>query len=295
MTQKVSREHGNSEARVVVDAHVHIHDCFDLHEFLCAALSNFASESPKNLTSGREKYVLCLTEAISADRFGEISRQADVEPIESDETNAPGSHWRFHSSGEQLSVKACHPTLGEIFIVAGRQVTTREHLEILVLGTLSKWDDGLPAADVVDLAIREGAIPVLAWGFGKWLGRRRHVVESLIDRFSDGSLFLGDNSGRPRVIARPAQFTRAEALGVRILRGTDPLPFRSEYNRAGSFGFYVDGIMIDDGIWAGLCAKLLQNDVTLHNFGSLEMPYRFVRNQLAMQFVTRILNRRTAS
>lgn len=276
--------HSRQGIRTVVDAHVHIHDCFDFEGFLDAAARNFAHNAPANISGALEVYVLCLAEAKGADKFGELSRQADASGIDSQGLN---TGWRFHRTIEELSVNASHEVFGNIVIVAGRQVVTQERLEVLVLGSISKWEDGLPAPDVVDLANREGAIPVLPWGFGKWIGSRGRAVEGLVNRFSDGSLFLGDNSGRPRIFARPSQFSLADKIGLRILRGTDPLPFRSEYNRAGSFGFGVDDVMVHRGVWEGLRSRLKQSGVTLHNYGCLESPYRFLRNQIAMQFLTR--------
>ena len=99
----------------------------------------------------------------------------------------------------------------------------------------------------------------------------------------------------PMILADPAEFAYATSLGIRILPGSDPLPFASEYNRVGSFGFYADVVPNLDGVWTGLRNMLQQGDGVLHSYGSLESPLRFVRNQIAMQYVTRVSNRRRAS
>lgn len=277
--------------RAFVDAHVHIHDCFDLQKFLDAAARNFAFYSSKSVPPTSNRYVLCLTESYGADKFGELARQAECVSASAKTTKAV---WSFRQGVDERCLIAGHPVLSEIEIVAGRQIVTAEKLEILALGSIEKWDDGLAASDIIESVISSGAIPVLPWGFGKWLGRRRGAVERLINKFDDGSLYLGDNSGRPRILPNPTEFMVARGSGMRILPGSDPLPFASEYNRAGSFGFYVDDVADREDVWPGLCPLLQQGECNLHTYGSLESSFRFARNQVAMQYVTRVTNRRKA-
>jgi hypothetical protein len=254
------QEQKSTDARtsVFVDAHVHIHDCFDVDRFLDAAAANFRGHAAGMDASGR-RFVLCLTETRIADKFRMLAERAVSEP----------------------------PELGRI--------VTAEKLEVLALGSLDVWEDGMPARAVIESVIEAGAIPVLPWGFGKWLGRRRRAIESLIEKFDDGSVYLGDNGGRSAILPTPPEFALAGERGIRILPGSDPLPFDSEYNRAGSYGFQVDDLPLRDGIWAELCAMLQRGDGKLRPFGALESPFRFARNQLAMQYVTRIASRKRAA
>ncbi|MBU2676275.1 MAG: hypothetical protein KJP16_04265 [Gammaproteobacteria bacterium] len=285
---EIRKEHG---FRAFVDAHVHIHGCFSIQDFLSAAAANFSHHAERFVSGGEPRYVLCLTESCGVDEFTGLSRLAD------DKSEAVGTieaMWRFEHSGDDRCLIASHPVLGEIEIVAGRQIVTAERLEILALGSLEKWEDGQAAADIVESVVSSGAIPVLPWGFGKWMGRRRRVVEDLIRKFGGGSLYLGDNSGRPSIMTDPPEFVLAQGFGMRILPGSDPLPFSSEYDRAGSFGFYVDNVSDGESVWTGLRAILQQENDDIHHFGSLESPLRFLRNQVAMQYVTRISSRRQA-
>ena len=276
-----------TNVRAYVDAHVHIHPCFDIQEFLDAAAKNFLSQASRSVNVANSKFVLCLTDTYGTDNFSRLGKQA----IDSDSV---GGQWAFVPGAERASILASHPNLGQIEIIAGRQIVTAERLEILGLGLVGIPLDGQPTSEVVSRVIESGAIPILPWGFGKWLGARRQVVNDLIDNFSDGSLYLGDNSGRPGIMPTPAEFVQANELGMRILPGSDPLPFASEYNRAGSFGFYVDDVADREGVWTGLRAMLQQGDGQLRSYGSLESTFRFVRNQVAMQYFTRITNRRKA-
>lgn len=277
----------NNRVRLFVDAHVHIHDCFDVQNFLDAAARNFSHYAAITGAESECKYVLCLTETFGTNRFESLAKAPH-------DSLPNRSAWTFKPSREKECLTACHPDHGEIAIVAGRQIVTAERLEILGLGLLGTVEDGLPIADVVKLVADRGAIPVLPWGFGKWLGTRREVVEKLLGNVGDALLYLGDNSGRPRLLSEPVEFSSATSLGMRILPGSDPLPFASEFDRAGSFGFYVDRVENGDGIWTELLTMLQRGEGDLHHYGSLESPLRFVRNQVAMQYVTRVKNRRAA-
>ena len=269
---------------VFVDAHVHIHDCFDIDRFLDAAAMNFRTQVPAERVR-ESRFVLCLTETCGANKFGVLSGRA----------GSPADGWQLRTDGDRRSLIAAHSRLGEMELVAGRQIVTAEKLEVLALGTRQEWDDGLPAEAVIRSVLEAGAIPVLPWGFGKWLGRRRRVIESLIETFDDGSVYLGDNGGRSAVLPTPPEFALAQARGIQVLPGSDPLPFESEYSRAGSFGFQVDGLPVKDGVWPILCAMLQRDEAKLKPFGRLESPIRFARNQIAMQYRSRFSSRKRAA
>ena len=282
-----SRSRKATGVRTYVDAHVHIHQSFEVQEFLNAAARNFSLYSSQSLSERDCRFVLCLTECQGINKFETMSMQlAKPEPRE--------GQWTYQRSPDKECIVAKHENYGNIFIVAGRQIVTAEGLEILALGSIEQWNDGQAISDVIDSVVSSGAIAVLPWGFGKWLGRRGRIVESLIDEYGGGALYLGDNSGRPGIMPDPAAFRMARGKGTRILPGSDPLPFASEFDRAGSFGFYVDDVTDRDGVWAGLNAMLQKGDGVLHHYGSLESPLRFVRNQIAMQYITRVTNRRNA-
>lgn len=278
----------NNCTRLFVDAHVHIHSCFDIQDFFDAAARNFSHHATMVGTEVQCKFILCLTETFGTNRFAALlKRNGDLV--------SGKSRWTFRSSGEQYCLLASHPRQGEIAVVAGRQIVTAERLEVLGLGLLDIVEDGLPISEVVQLIADCGAIPVIPWGFGKWLGARRLVLHKLLDSVGDSVLYLGDNSGRPRIMSTPTEFALATSLGMRILPGSDPLPFLSEFDRAGSFGFYVDGVENHNCIWTGLRTILQDGEGDLHRYGTLESPLRFVRNQLAMQYIARVWNRRKAS
>ena len=292
MTLTISDIYNRQGVRAIVDAHVHIHDCFEIQGFFDAAASNFAFQTSDALSSITHRCILCLTESYGVDRFEELARCADETSTDTGVTDAT---WRFSRSSDDRCLIAGHPDLGEISVVSGRQIVTSERLEILALGSRRKWEDGLAAPDVVESIIASGAIPVLPWGFGKWLGRRGLVVEDLISRFGGRSLYIGDNSGRLGVLPDPRVFVLARESGIQVLPGSDPLPLASQCDKAGSFGFYVDDVDDCEGIWAGLRVVLKQGEGIFHRYGALESPIRFVQNQVAMQYLKRVAGRRKSS
>ena len=206
---------------VFADAHVHIHDCFDESRFLDAAARNFLNQA-RIRTSGGAAFVIFLTESAGADKFGTFAKRAKNE---SRTNRSGGEAWDFSFTDDERCLVARRSRGCELEIVAGRQIVTAERLEVLALGTLQKWKDGLPIGAVIESIREVGAIPVLPWGFGKWLGQRGRVIGSLMEEFGNGSVYLGDNGGRPRIIPDPQQFEIADQRGIRILPGSDPLPF----------------------------------------------------------------------
>ena len=284
MNQNQNDLAGKAISAILVDAHVHIHECFKLSDFLDAAAKNFSNAASNLGISDRYVSVLCLTETSYADKFGELRALAENNPAAS---VAQGSAWRARTNDEAESLSVNHPRLGRIHIVAGKQIVVAERLEVLALGCASSWPDGLPASEVVEGVIEAGGIAVLPWGFGKWLGRRGRTIRCLIENYSSQSLFLGDNSGRPIFFREPSEFQLGRELGLKILPGTDPLPFASESNRAGSFGFFIDVTLDDRAPWYDLSRQLVQPSLNIKCYGRLESTFRFVRNQLAMQYVIR--------
>ncbi|MHB1348500.1 MAG: hypothetical protein ACYCYR_01380 [Desulfobulbaceae bacterium] len=128
----------------------------------------------------------------------------------------------------------------DLYLFAGRQIVTRERIEILALTTDVAPADGLPAAETVTRILEGGGIPVLSWAPGKWFLARKKVVAGLLERFSPGSLLVGDSSLRPRCWLMPVLMKQAIARGFGLVVGSDPLPVPGEEAMIGTYGFSVD-------------------------------------------------------
>jgi hypothetical protein len=264
---------------LLIDAHVHLHDCFPLDAFFERAHRNFEQAAREH---GWEpgQCVLMLTESEGADWFGRLAGMA---------AGSPGADrprpttWSIESSPDPAALAVASGGR-RLLLVAGRQVVAREGLEVLLLGTRSLVPDGWPIEDVLAEGARLGALRVIPWGAGKWLfGRGKLLTELTAGARPGDGFFLGDGAGRPFFWTKPRHFQQAEQQGIRVLPGTDPLPFPRQTGRAGSFGFRLDGAVDLTSPAEGIKAALRDSASRLMPFGRLERLGPFVRNQIAMQ------------
>jgi hypothetical protein len=265
---------------ILLDSHVHIYDCFDLNQFFNSALRNFQQYAANHHSC---IFALLLTESTIESYFEFLSqvakRQANVDLLP--------SHWTVAITEEHTALYAYNTSGQGIFLLAGSQIITAEKLEVLALFTTQRFVDGRPLATVIqDVVISEG-IPVIPWGFGKWMGKRGRTLAHWLAQDTLPLLFLGDNGGRPIFWPEPYLFKRAKQKGLQILPGTDPLPFADEANRAGSFGCLLEGQFNSSRPATSIQQILLKSNVQLKPYGVLEQPWKFVRNQIGMQLLKR--------
>ncbi|HSR18391.1 MAG TPA: hypothetical protein VLM39_09920 [Ignavibacteriaceae bacterium] len=123
---------------------------------------------------------------------------------------------------------------------------------------------------------------VIPWGVGKWIGEKRKIVRNSIKTGKPGLLFIGDNGNRPFFWFNEKIFKEYKKINIRNLSGSDPLPFKSETGRAGSFGFALEGFINFDKPFQSVLKKLNEQP-ELFQYGRLETPFRFFRNQILMQ------------
>lgn len=147
--------------------------------------------------------------------------------------------------------------------------------------------DGTPMRETIEAVRSCDAIPVLPWSFGKWWGNRGKILSDLLPSQPAKDIFLGDNSNRPGFLPYPFQFQQAEQLGIRILPGSDPFPFPSEYWRPCSAGFSITGIVRDRNPAEDRKGMLRDPETTIAPYIFPETVFRFLRNQIAMNILKR--------
>jgi hypothetical protein len=259
-------------APLLVDAHVHVHACFDRDSFLDAALANF-QRGAEELGIGAP-FVGCLL-------LAEMAGERWFQRLRSDEGEG---RWSFTPTGEETSLVA-RRSLGneQLLVVAGRQVRTREGLEVLGLATTEEFPDGLPFEDALARVRWSGAVPVLPWGFGKWWFYRGGLIEALLRRPEPKWIFLGDNGGRPGAGGTPRLLREARRRGIPVLPGSDPLPLAGHEARAGSYGFLVrDGV--DERQPAAALRHWLRGlAVQPPTFGGCQGLAQFCRDQIGLR------------
>lgn len=266
---------------ILGDAHVHLHDCFDSAVFIEGAYANFDKAAAGCNQAGSFIGVLLFTEGSGEHGFDRLLEQ--VARQRRGYASGLGA-WKGHETEESASLYLTKGADKTIVIVAGRQVVTRERLEVLALGTRQSFEEKASIEDLIHHVAGEGALPVIPWGFGKWTGARGKHLRRLVEAATLPPFFLGDSATRPSFLPRSPIFSLAEERGIRNLPGSDPLPFKREAQRAGRCGFILHHTL--DKRCPGQDLKRLLGDpsVMIRQYAMQETPFRFMRNQLAMQF-----------
>ena len=259
---------------ILVDAHVHIYDCFDIVRFLDYAIANFKHEAQNQKIKDFSAFLL-LTESNGSIWFPRLQEYICSK-------KQIGS-WSFLSTNEQITLRASHKQEGDLFIVAGRQIVTAERLEVLDLATDNDFPDEQPLINTVAAVKSAGAIPVIPWASGKWMGKRGQILRDFLQFHRNKDFFLGDNGGRPIFWPAPTLFASAKVKGIKILPGSDPLPLPSEVYRVGSFGFIINR-ETDGTVSAEQLKQILHSeDCSISSYGRLLSPYSFFSNQLRIR------------
>jgi hypothetical protein len=265
---------------ILADAHVHVHDHRRLENLLGAAYRNFANAAEKFGGGDRFLGLLFLAELGGTDCFRELHGRARGGPNHARQS-AIGT-WAFQRTAEPCSLLATSDAR-KLFLIGGRQLVTAEGLEVLALAVTTPLSDGASLRQTLQCIATADGVPVIPWGVGKWFGARGAVVKRYLLHQSGLGVFLGDNGNRPTFWPVPTNFKRAQRRRVRVLPGTDPLPFGSDFERVGTFGFAVRGSLDPAYPARDMKALLRDPDQELLRYGSLENPWRFFKNQLRMQ------------
>jgi hypothetical protein len=263
-----------SKQIALLDGHVHIHDVFDFAAMLDHASENRDSAALRQGLSPAVPGVLMLTESRGADGFRRAAKRAGLRI----------GRWRVQPTGESMSLRLESGNDAPLLLIAGRQIVTAERLEVLALGTLTTFVDGLPIDTVLSQVDDAGALPVLPWGFGKWMGGRGRIVRDLLDSPRASRVFVGDNGGRLSVAPEPSLFKVARQRGILILPGTDPFPFAEQVRRPLSYGFVLAADVAGSAPAACIQQALQARQAQPEVFGRCAGVADFVRNQLAMQW-----------
>jgi hypothetical protein len=202
------------------------------------------------------------------------------------------SGWAFVRAQDEPETLIARKGPSAIAVTCGRQVRAADGLEVLALGTREEYPDGLPFDEAVEAVLRSGALTVIPWGFGKWLGERGTCVTKTLESHGARALFVGDNASRLGMLGRPARIRASERRGFRVLPGTDPFPFAGGHRQVGAFGFLAGLVPSESAPWRGLRAWLMEQVDSPQPYGRASGPMRFVLNQVGIQAYNRFLRNR---
>lgn len=261
----------------ILDAHVHIHACFDTAQFLQATYDNFFAQAQ---TLGKEAAfsgVVLLTESYGVDCYARLFKMAGL-------LHSELAGWQLSTTNEPMSLSILNEAGEHLTLIAGRQIVSSERLEILALGLVETIEDNLPIRDIIQKVQSANALCVLPWGFGKWTGKRGKIVRRLLNDKPGENFFIGDNAGRLAVWPAPAEYAVAASNGIRMLSGTDPLPWPDQFDTAGRFGSLLDRGLDPLRPLADIRRYLLDEQRMPRPYGQLETLLPFVKHQVGMQF-----------
>jgi hypothetical protein len=257
----------------LIDAHVHCHRCYAAPAFLDHAAAGFAAAA-RELGLAAPAIGWLLLAELADDHYFDDLRHRRLEP--------PG--WTLGATREDISLIARREEAPTIVLVAGRQATTSEGLEVLALGSDAPLADGERLATTIEHVRASGAVAVLPWGFGKWWGRRGRTITRYLETVAGGGVFLGDNAGRPELLPAPPQFAHGAARGLFVLPGSDPLPLSTAAAKVGRYGCVLEGAVDAARPAAGLLRLLTDLPRQPASFGRRDGLAACLVKQVAMQW-----------
>ena len=239
-----------------VDAHVHIRPESNLDAYLELATKRLEAQAPH--------IALMLT-----DMRGEQGLKALNED----------SGWSLERHCDVAVARRDRPA-GALWVVQGYQVNTAERLEVLALAAPRAPQEGLSLTDTITQVIESGAVPVLPWGFGKWLGGRARHLAGLIERREFlGQVAFADSGNRPLGWRYPKLLVQAAEQGYAVIHGSDSLPLKGDSTRIGSVGALLQADLDADPVTRLRRALLRPRS----NFGQPMSPLQFLRLQLQLR------------
>jgi len=142
---------------------------------------------------------------------------------------------------DDLTLRLETPNGQILFLFAGRQITTREGLELLTLVSDNDIPDALLFPKAVEMALRDPGIPVIPWAPGKWLGTRASLVRQGLETLRSRHVLIADPAIRPAGLPDPPLFRQARRLDIPIVAGSDIYPFPGEEPLAGTYATLIEG------------------------------------------------------
>jgi len=277
----------HNQSLILVDAHVHLRDCFNVERFLERAAANFKQAA--HTADKKSEFVgaLLFTDSGQEDGFGRLrSHLTQHEPVDAKERE----RWCLRNTVEDTSLYITRKGEDELCVIAGRQLLSKEQLEVLAIGTRRPFNGQRSAKSLIRSISEAGALPIVPWGVGKWLGRRGAIVEDLLRDPRLPPFYLGDSANRPVFWPQSSLFRRAEERGICNLPGSDPLPLPAECQRPGSFGFTMNGTLSAEQPTHDLLQKVSDPSNEVRPYGRGDGLFSFLRNQIAMQYRKRFNN-----
>lgn len=267
-----------ARGKTLIDAHVHLRSGFDVKEFFLASRKNFGLHRGEvEKVTG----VLCIADARGERGYDRIQRFIEDGGLEG--SIGPGN-WEVVPTAENITLSVAPTPAERLVFIAGRQLISNEGLEVLAVGTRSQFGIEKSAEALIREIAEEGALPILPWGFGKWMGARGRLVKRLLRNPKSPLFSLGDSANRPALWPRPDHFRHAKRQGVSNIPGSDPLPISGEVKQVGNFGAWIPGCLDPENPAGDLKRRLMDPSTAIQYFGNRKPLFHCVWNQVLMQY-----------
>jgi hypothetical protein len=220
-----------SKSAVLMDGHVHLYPEYDLKqafrygtENIQKCLRNSRLASAENIIT-----VWLLTERWDCNFF----QQMVTAPKKFSDGEV-----KLSPASEKTAVMLERKGFPKTFIFAGRQLVSKDGLEILALATdYFVKDRTLATSELIAAVNQSGGVPVLNWAPGKWFFNRGKIVRKLLDTSQPKDFVVGDNPLRPVCWPMPGLMKYASQKHFKVIAGSDPLPFAGEEKNIGTYCF----------------------------------------------------------
>jgi len=262
---------------LLIDGHVHIYPYYNVSRAIKNGINNLQLAFKKSAgLSYRERdngYILIwlLTERSDCNFFKQV-------------IDAPhkfgNDNIKFLPGDENEAILVEIEGKPMLYILAGRQIVTKEGLEILSLAsTYYQKDKEKSIGEVINSIVNSGGIAALNWAPGKWFFSRGKVIKRVIEEYAPENLVICDTSLRNTLWPMPKLMIAAQKRGFKIIAGSDPLPFNSEEKYIGSYGFYLTGDFDINYPAKSLQLLLKQAQVNISFFGKRNNVFTFCKRQ----------------
>lgn len=254
---------------LAIDGHVHLYPVYDLKKAVECGVRNLIDHSKK--ISSNVIPVWLLVERSDANFFDQIYQSP--EKYENGEV-------KFKQGNDDLTIVVEKNKEPILFVFAGRQLVTKEGLEVLSLISNLNIPDRQKSIDEVIQAVTDsGGIPTLNWAPGKWFFNRGKVIARQIKEKSINEIFIGETTLRNTLWPEPKLVKQARKKGFPIIAGSDPLPFKGEEKGIGSFGFTIEGDFGPEKPAQSLRDLMNQNREDIKIIGHRNNIFTFARRQ----------------
>jgi len=256
-------------ATLAIDGHVHLYFVYDLIKAVETGINNLKNYAKKyNLIVIP---VWLLVERSDANFFDQIYQSP---------ASYENGKLKFNKGNDDLTIIVEKDKEPILYIFTGRQLVTKEGLEVLsLISNLNIADYQQSIDDVIQAVKDSGGIAALNWAPGKWFFNRGKVIARQIREKSPGDFFIGETTLRHTLWSEPKLIKQARKKGFRIIAGSDPLPFRGEEMGIGSFGFLIEGKFDPDNPAQSLRALMNSNRKEIRIIGKRNDVFTFTRRQ----------------